>query len=258
MLENATGAGSSPSGTIHGMTKKKTRRIPTPYRSPLVPQTGRCVPYLSADLKEVEMKEHSELSHAMARKIEITYEDYCGQASVIPTPLGWGILHCTVWDKRGRRRRVTLATDDLTYHRAFVAAASYENRTEDIELAVARYPFMRAGWPGPARQRGSWPSDGPIPWRAAYRDACPEMKLGNHLHGLQVTATGITRSIRAEFAEGLSGAKWTTLDDDPFTEYSKVFISEFGTEFYVPPGVAVMPGWPFLEIPRMCIFLDCS
>jgi hypothetical protein len=237
------------------MTRKKRK---SRYSSPENLIKEKRVQYVSAELKEPEIKEFSEISPDTARELRITYEQFCSDSGLIPTPLGWGLLHCTVLDKRGRRKRVTLVTDDLTYHRIFVEAAPYRNPGESMELARARYPFMRTGWPGPSRQGGSWPDSSPIPWMPAYRDACPDPAIGNHLHGVQATASGIVRAICAVFAKGPSGTKWIMLDDEPIQAHSKILIPESGVEFYVPPGVGVMPGWPFLSDPEPCLSPDCT
>jgi hypothetical protein len=237
------------------MTKRKRNsRYSTPGNSAREKQ----IQYMSLDLADPQIMESSEISPDTARESGVPYEQFCDGASLIPTPLGWGLLHCTVRDKRGRRKRATLATYDLTYHRAFVAAASRVEGGDPIELAVARYPFMRDGWPGPPRQRGSWPGGGPIPWRPAFRDACPEFIYSHHVHGVQVTEAGKRREICALFSKGRSGAKWTMLDDEVIQTKSMIAIPEPELVFYAPSGVAVMPGWPISSDPEPCPLPVCS
>ncbi|MFB7467032.1 hypothetical protein ACFCZ1_26655 [Streptomyces sp. NPDC056224] len=60
------------------------------------------------------------------------------------------------------------------------------------------------------------------------------------------------------FVESPSGAKWTMLDDDPVHEHSKVAIPQSALEFHIPPGVAVIPGWPFLSGPGRCSLPGCE
>lgn len=237
------------------MAKKKRK---SPYSSPENPVKEKRIQYMSADLRETEIKEFSEVSPATAREFEGTYEQLCGALSLIPTPHGWGLLHCTVRDRRGRRKRVTLATDDLTYHRAFAEAGSQSSRKEYVELAVARYPFMRAGWPGPPRQSGSWLNGRLIPWQAAYRSACPDPTTSDHFHAVQVTASGVGRGICTVFSKSPSGVKWIMLDDEPMQAESNILILESEVNFYFPSGAAVMPGWPSLSGLEPCLSPDCS
>ncbi len=237
------------------MTRKRSKAGYSSPRNPVWEKRGL---YMNSALKETDLKEYSEVSPSTARDAGTTYDQFCGASSLIPTPLGWGLLHCTVRDKRGRRARVTLATDDLTYHRTFVEAATSPNRGVGLELAVARYSYMRAGWPGPLRQGGSWPGGGPIPWNATYRDACPELIAAHHLYGLQVAPSGVVRAIRVELAKGSNGAKWIMLDDEPIQAPSMIQIPDSSTSFYVPSGIAVMPGWPFRADPTPCSLPACA
>ncbi|WP_406500218.1 hypothetical protein OG936_37720 [Streptomyces sp. NBC_00846] len=242
------------------MAKKK--RTPR-YSSPNAPTWEKRVQYISSELRELKLKEFSELSPDAARemerihKVKLGYKGACGLAALAPEVNGWGLIHCTIRDKRGRRARMTLATNDLTYHHAFTAAAGYEN-PERVELAVARYPFKRPGWPGPIGQGGSWPSGDPVPWRATYRNASPDVSNTRHLHGGQVSGSGATREICAAFVKGPSGAKFTMIDDAPVHEYSKVVFPESAIDFFLPAGVSVIPGWPSPSAPGPCPLSGCE
>ncbi|MEU9237119.1 hypothetical protein [Streptomyces subrutilus] len=235
------------------MTKKKRRAR---YDSPGDSIAEKKLRYMSAELREPRMVESSEISPDTARDAKVEYEIFCLSAGLSATPLGWGLLHCTVRDKRGRRKRMTLASDDLTYHRMFVEAASRRDRGEAMELAVARYPYMRPGWPGPPRQGGSWPGGDPVPWLPTYLAAIPAEDDGNHLHGLQATGPDTYREVGVFFARGPGGAKWIMIDDEPMQSASRIICPDSGVDFYVPAGVGVMPGWPFHVEPDPCACLN--
>lgn len=240
------------------MTKKKRN---SRFNSPSPATREKRVRYLSSDLRDPKIKEFSEVSIYSTREMQsirvCTYAEWCEYATLTPSVKEWGLLHCTVRDKRGRRARMTLATNDLTYHRAYTAAANYEN-TEAVELAVTRYPFKRPGWPGPVRQGGSWPLGEAIPWMPTYRDAGPDVSEARHLHGIQATADGAVREICVIFAKSSTGVEWTMIDDDPTRERSKVVIPETEVEFYLPAGVAVVPGWPLASEPSPCTIAGCD
>lgn len=218
------------------------------YASPADYSTEKRITNMSAILIESKLEEYSEIS---ADAMGADYDAICLGASLIPVQNGWGLFHCTVRDKRKRRARITLATQDLTYHRAFVAAASYPNRGVELEMALARYPYMRRGWPGPSNQGGSWINGDPIPWRPTYRDAAPEPGEVGHLHGVQVSSSGAIRVVYAALCVSPGGSHWTMLDDEPVREASKLVFPDSGVEAYFPAGVAVMPGW-VLASPRKC------
>lgn len=240
------------------MTKKKRN---SRFKSPNPAAQEKRVRYLSSDLRDPKIKEFSEVSSYSTREMQsirvCSYVELCEYAALAPSVKEWGLLHCTVRDKRGRRARMTLATNDLTYHRAYVAAANYEN-TEAVELAVMRYPFKRPGWPGPVRQGGSWPLGEAIPWMPTYRDAGPDVSEARHLHGIQATEDGAVREICVIFAKSSTGVEWTMIDDDPTRERSKVVIPEPEVEFYLPAGVAVVPGWPLASEPSPCPITGCD
>jgi hypothetical protein len=229
------------------MTKKYRKDR---YGSPADSSTEKLIPHMSATLIEPKLEEYSEISHGAAGA---DYSAACNGASLIPVQNGWGLFHCTVRDKRRRRARITLATRDLTYHRAFIAAASYPSRGAALEIALARYPYMRRGWPGPPRQGGSWIGGEPIPWRPTYLGAAPQRGTdAGHLHGIQASASGLVRQVCAVFAKSENGVDWTMLDDEPVQELSKVVLPASGTEIYFAAGVAVMPGWLLPSEPKKC------
>lgn len=229
------------------MTSKKRRDF---RRSTTAPDPEKWVRYVSTILTEPRIEESSEISPDAALGMRCDYAEFCGNASLIPVPHGWGLLHCTVRDKRGRRARVTLATEDLTYHRVYIQAALYTDRRADLDLALARYPYLRSGWPGPARQGGSWTFGEPIPWRPTYRQACPDMPHFKGLPGVRVAASGEVRVAYAVFAKSAASARWTMLDDEPIQTHSKIILPSCGAEFHVPAGTGVLPGWPLMSTPN--------
>lgn len=233
--------------TIDCMAKKSRRGR---YSSPADSSSEKLIPYTSAILIEPKLEEHAEISPDAAGE---DYPAACNGASLIPVQSGWGLFHCTVRDKRKRRARITLATCDLTYHRAFIAAASYPSCGVALELALARYPYMRTGWPGPPRQGGSWIDREAIPWGPSYLGAAPQPGASaRHLHGIQASASGLVRQVCAVYVKGRYGVDWTMLDAEPVQEVSKVVIPASSTEIYFPAGVAVMPGWFLTGEPERC------
>ncbi|HYN96664.1 MAG TPA: hypothetical protein VES42_22715 [Pilimelia sp.] len=230
------------------MTKRNRKK--DRYASPADYSTEKRITNTSAILIEPKLEEYSEIS---ADAMGADYGAACLGASLIPVQNGWGLFHCTVLDKRKRRARATLATQDPTYHRAFVAAASYPDRGVELDIALARYPYMRRGWPGPSRQGGSWINGESIPWRSTYRDAAPQpgMEVG-HLHGVQATLSGAMREVYAALCVSPRGSHWTILDDEPVREISKLVFPDSGVEVYFPAGVAVMPGWVLPSAPNKC------
>jgi hypothetical protein len=100
-------------------------------------------------------------------------------------------------------------------------------------------------------------SRNPIPWRAAYRGACPAPIDGNHMHGIQGTLTREVREICSLFTTSPIGTKWTMLNLEPVQAYSTVLVSPGKVEFYIPGGVGVMPGWPFSSTPEPCSAPQC-
>lgn len=242
-------------GSICCMTKKKHQ---SRYSIPSNSNREKLVDHVSVDLKETQMIEGSELSPEIARGMGVNYEQACMKAGLAPNPEGWGLLHCEALDGRNRSRRVTLATPDLTYHRAFVEVASRRNRGHGLQLALRRYPFYRLGWPGPLRQGGSWKDSEVTSWKPSYRDACPEIVDMNHFHAIQATGHNSFREICVVFTQGSSGAKWTMLDDEPIHAHAQIAIPEHGIVFYFPPGLSVAPGWPIRDLLSPCSSRDCA
>ncbi len=227
--------------------RRKSRPLPSPK-----PAWENRVRYMSALIVEPEIRENSEISPDTADSIGEDYRIFCGNAGLIPIRDGWGLLHLTVRDKRGRRARATLATSDLTYHRIFVEAATHENRNTQLQLATVRYPYMRTGWPGPHGQGGSWTYGQPAPWSPLYRDAVPDIDEDVHAHGVQIATTGLIREACICLTESSSDALWTILDTTPLEEFSKILAPDGDMEFYVPQSCGIMPGWPVESLSSPC------
>lgn len=237
------------------MTKKKRQ---SRYGIPPNANREKFVDHVSVNLGGARMIEGSELSPEIARIMGVEYEQVCMNSGLAPNPEGWGLLHCEALDDRNRFRRVTLATPDLTYHRAFSEVASRRNRGHGLQLARRRYSFYRLGWPGPPRQGGSWKDSEVSSWKPSYRDACPEVVDLDHFHAIQATAHDAFREICVVFAQGSSGAKWTMLDDEPIHVRAQIAIPEHGIVFSFPPGISVAPGWPIRDLPSPCSSRDCA
>lgn len=209
---------------------------------------------ISAELRDPRLKEHSELSPDSSAEIGTDYFSWCSSAGLAPTPDGWGLLHGTFLSKRGRRARVTFATDDLTFHRTFVAASEMRP-SMGIQADPRRYPFTRNGWPGPARQGGSWVDTPVSPWRPTFREASPTVNTKNHVHGLQLL-NGRAREVCVVFCRSRSGDRWIILDVHP-AESQTMIILESGDEFFMPPRTAVIPGWNLKSVPPPCMEPGC-
>jgi hypothetical protein len=240
------------------MTKKKRG---SRNGSLVDPIAEKFVPFVSSELRDSLILEHAEMSRETSAKIGVDYLEWCGSASLIPSPNGWGFLHCTRRDRRGRRARYTLATEDLSYHRTLDEAASL--RSGLPRLAVARYPYWRAGWPGPPRQGGSWQDGSTIPWSPTYKQAIPRLRESDHEHGLQLTKGNPAAQICAAFALGdrvtatSREARWTYPDDGPLPVPSRLLLPGSKIEFLIPAAVGIMPGWPFAEVPNPCTRREC-
>lgn len=223
------------------------KKRPPRYTTSQALRDEKQLKYVTADLRDARILEESEIPPDFSQKGHASYRDYTGKCGLTPTPEGWGLLHCTVHDKKhGRRRRISLATDDLTYHRAFAAAARTEIRTAPIDLALARYPYRRWGWPGPPGQSGSWPGGDSIVWRPTCLDAAPrpDDPDDRHLHGLQCSDVSEPRHVSVEFKVGRRRGKWLMLPDGPVPGSSMVMCPDVRVQLLIPPGAAVLPGWP--------------
>ncbi|MFI6979966.1 hypothetical protein ACIBSV_15425 [Embleya sp. NPDC050154] len=225
------------------------KKPPLRYATPQVPLNEKQFHYVASELCGTVLVEASEVTPAFAEEARVDYWRLTGTCGLTPTPDGWGLLHCTVLDKaRGRRRRITLATEDLTYHRSFFAACRAKNRTTSTDLAMVRYPYWRWGWPGPAGQSGSWPGGNSIVWRPTYRDAAfqPGDPDDRHLHGVLCTSGSEPRHVYLDFRAGSSRkyGKWLIFTDGPFPGFSVVIVPDANIELLVPPEAEVLPGWP--------------
>lgn len=242
-------------GSICCMTKKKHQ---SRYSIPPNANREKFVDQVSVNLNGGRMIEVSEVSPESMLRVGVEYGQACMNSGLSPNPEGWGLLHCEALDGRNRFRRVTLATPDLTYHRAFSEVALRRNRGHGVQLALRRYPFHRLGWPGPAHQGGSWKDSEGTSWKPSYRDACPEVVDLDHFHAIQATAHEAFREICVVFAQGSSGAKWTMLDDEPIDVHAQIAIPEHGIVFSFPPGISVAPGWPIRDLPSPCSSRACA
>lgn len=70
------------------------------------------------------------------------YRRVCSAAGVSPTDRGWGFLRCL--DKDGQR--ITLVTEDVDYMDLLIAGRK-AGALEDLDVSVATFPIIRAGWP---------------------------------------------------------------------------------------------------------------
>lgn len=204
-------------------------------------------------LVDARVCEYSELDPATARKTDQRYEAWCARATLAPAPGGWGFLHCTVQGPR-RRRRVTLATADLSYHRTVLEAAA----VEDVEPSWSRYTYFCKGWPGVLNWSGNWSSGGvPIPWEPTHRDACPET-LASHVHCVRFQPEREPDDVCLDFTESVTGVRWTEINNGPVHSPSQVVEPRSdGFNLGFSRGVALIPGWPTPDAPQSCVNLAC-
>lgn len=215
--------------------------------------------HLSVELVDVHAREYSEMCPERAQDMDTSYESFCANASLAPSPTGWGFLHCKVRDGRGRTRRLTLATNDLSYHRLLIEALPMDVNTE---AHWNKYAYMRAGWPGPEKWRGNWDVNQlPIPWRPTQRNACPEEDT-RHVHSMLIQAEAAPEVAYVIFAESPGGHRWTMLDGEAPESQALVVApsseDEFAFSFHLKAGVAVIPGWPTKKTPESCADPACG
>ncbi|GAA4052050.1 hypothetical protein GCM10022233_23550 [Streptomyces shaanxiensis] len=215
--------------------------------------------YLSTDLVDVRAHEYSDMCPERAQEAETIYETFCANSSLAPSQAGWGFLHCTVRDRRGRRRRLTLTTNDLSYHRLVIDAIPFGIKTE---ISWDKYAYMRAGWPGREKWRGNWHTgEVSFPWRPTQRDACPE-ETTSHVHSILFQEEVEPEAMRVIFSKSPSGHCWTMLDTEAPSSRAMVMApaseNEWAFRFGLRPGVAVVPGWPTIKTPELCADPGCD
>ncbi|MEV7199777.1 hypothetical protein [Streptomyces griseoluteus] len=205
---------------------------------------------MSVDISRLVPHEHSEVTREFARQEGLSYAALCARQALAPSPGEWGVLHCTAGPER---TRITLATSDMSYHSLLVQAFNGPRDPADTSLSPSwsnRYAYGRYGWPD------DWDPDSPgdpIPWLPVGDGGLREV---GRAHAFLFSHTG-PQTIEVSFQETSGGNRWSVLDVERFSlpaGYGDLFVvdpDQARIDWIAARGVAVYPGWPTREVPRL-------